>query len=189
MSILFEDIKYYLIKKLLIIIYYLEIYFTFILNFFYNNFFNNNNLSKNKLIFVKNGKIIKKNNNLEKILYPKADYLVIKENFENDKTMDMIRVTNDNNFIINFNKKICNFKFILVTLISNDEKYDITNYLKGKNHTYYLVDAILFDKNFNNWICLNYLNKELNDIKIRIIDNNVNEIELSSNQFMKLKKK
>ena len=81
---------------------------------------------------------------------------------------------------------MCKFRFILAMIKTDNKKIDITKYLHNDNKSYYLENSILFDKNFNNWLCINYLNEVLDNIKICLIDHNANEIELNSSQFIKL---
>ena len=98
----------------------------------------------------------------------------------------LIRVTN-NYKLINFNyNRICNFNFIIVIAITKDKEYDITNFLKNSNHTYYVVDTNLFNRNFNKWLCMNYLKTNCNISCIKIIDNNANHIQINNNQYITL---
>lgn len=137
------------------------------------------------IVFVKDNKIIKKLNfnNTEKI--PKSEYFVINYNVENQK---LVKVTDDYN-ILDYPNNIpnsCNFRFILAVIKFDNETIDVTNYLYNDEKSYYLENSILFDKNFINWFSINYLKKDLNDIKINIIDHNANTIELDSSQYIKL---
>ena len=144
-------------------------------------YFNTNN----DILFIKDNRVIKKNNfnNIDNI--PKADYFVVNYN-NNDK--NLVKISDDYS-ILDYPEKIpdiCKFRFILAMIITDNKKIDITKYLHNDNKSYYLENSILFDKNFNNWLCINYLNEVLDNIKITLIDHNANEIELNSSQFIKL---
>ena len=94
-----------------------------------------------------------------------------------------------NNFIF-FNPEIknnyCNFSFILVQIRSNNNTYDLTKFLKNNYDNYYIINNILFNKNFINWLIINYYNINLYDYNIDIIDQNIKNIKLTSNQYIKL---
>lgn len=184
--------KTYLLEKTMLVLYYLNLYYNWVINYI-TNLMNIYIYNSKDILFIKNYKIIQQNNhddfkfNFDRI--PKADYCVI--TYENKDDINKIvnyytRITDNYNFLHNPNKNQCNFTFILVTLESKYKKYDITKYIKNDNHNYYLEDAVFFDKNFNNWICFKYLKEKLDDIKITIIDNNVNQISLNRNQYIKL---
>jgi hypothetical protein len=144
-------------------------------------YFNTNN----DILFIKNNRVIQKNNfnNIDNI--PKADYFVVNYN-NNDK--NLVKVSDDYSILdyVKIIPDICKFRFILVMIKSDNKNIDITKYLYNENRSYYIKNSILFDKNFNNWFCMNYLNEELDNIKISLIDHNANEIELNSSQFIKL---
>ena len=133
------------------------------------------------------------------------DTLIIKENFNNNfKIKELINNTNNNYFIIhNFqhldinyisNNYILNninlikpkFTFILVEISSNNQKFDITNFLNNKNTSYYIVNNVLFDKQFMYWLKYNKFNIDINNYTINIIDNDINNIKLLSNKCIKL---
>lgn len=188
----FKISKTYLLEKIMLILYYLNLYYNWVLNQI-TNLLNIYYYNSKDILFIKDFNIIQHNNhndfkfNFDKI--PKADYCVITYQHKDDinKTINYYtRVTDNYNFLHNPNKNICSFTFILVTLESKDKKYDITKYIKNDYHNYYLEDAIMFDKNFNNWLCYNFLKEKLDNIKITILDNNVNQISLSDNQYIKL---
>lgn len=177
------NIKDYLITNLLLFIYYFRQFLLYINRLYiqlYMYFYR-----EKDILFVKDNKIIKKLNfnNIEKI--PKSEYFVINYNVENQK---LVKVTDDYNTLDYPNNipNSCNFRFILAVIKFNNETIDVTNYLYNDEKTYYLENSILFDKNFINWLSINYLKKDLNDIKINIIDHNANTIELDSSQYIKL---
>lgn len=177
------NIKDYLITNLLLFIYYFRQFLLYINRLYiqlYMYFYR-----EKDILFVKDNKIIKKLNfnNTEKI--PKSEYFVINYNVENQK---LVKVTDDYN-ILDYPNNIpnsCNFRFILAVIKFDNETIDVTNYLYNDEKSYYLENSILFDKNFINWFSINYLKKDLNDIKINIIDHNANTIELDSSQYIKL---
>lgn len=178
-----NDIKNMLIENLLLIIYYFRQFLLYINKIYYYvwMYFNTNS----DILFIKDNSIIKKNNfnNIDKI--PKADYFVLNYN-NNDK--NLVKISDDYS-ILDYPEKIpdmCKFRFILAMIKTDNKKIDITKYLYNDNKSYYLENSILFDKNFNNWLCINYLNEVLDNIKICLIDHNANEIELNSSQFIKL---
>ena len=176
-------IKNMLIENLLLFIYYFRQFLLHINKLYYDMcmYFNTNN----DILFIKDNRVIKKNNfdNIDNI--PKADYFVVNYNSNEKK---LIKVSDDYS-ILDYPEKIpdiCKFRFILVMIKTDNKTIDITKYLHNDNRSYYLENSILFDKNFNNWLCINYLNEELDNIKISLIDHNANEIELNSSQFIKL---
>lgn len=176
-------IKNMLIENLLLFIYYFRQFLLYINKLYYDMcmYFNKNN----DILFIKDNIVIKKNNfdNIDNI--PKTDYFVVNYNSNEKK---LIKVSDDYN-ILDYPEKIpdiCKFRFILAMIKTDNKTIDITKYLHNDNKSYYLENSILFDKNFNNWLCINYLNEELDNIKISLIDHNANEIELNSSQFIKL---
>ena len=176
-------IKNMLIENLLLFIYYFRQFLLYINKLYYDMcmYFNTNN----DILFIKDNRVIKKNNfdNIDNV--PKADYFVVNYNSNEKK---LIKVSDDYS-ILDYPEKIpdiCKFRFILAMIKTDNKTIDITKYLHNDNRSYYLENSILFDKNFNNWLCINYLNEELDNIKISFIDHNANEIELNSSQFIKL---
>ena len=137
----------------------------------------------NVIFFIRNNVIIQKFklNNLG--IIPDYDFFVINKDINQKK---FVTVCNNNEINLNKNYTICNFTFILVILKNNNQKYDVTQYLKDYKKTYYIKDAILFDKNFNKWLCIKYLKCKLENFSTFIIDQNANEFELSQNQYIKL---
>tara|TARA_A100001015_G_C14910529_1_gene680291 strand:+ start:370 stop:936 length:567 start_codon:yes stop_codon:yes gene_type:complete len=172
--------KTYIIEKIIFILYYLQLYYEYLYNILFKFFVK---YSKNDdILFIKNNKVIQSNNYSDNIEIPQSDFCVIKYKINNTQ---LVLVT-DNYDLIKVSPKYCKFNFILVIFICKNKEYDITKFLKNKNHTYYLQDAILFSNYFNKWLCMNYLKIELDNIKIRIIDQNTNQIEINSNQYIKL---
>ena len=165
-------------EYLILLMYYLRELYLKLLVFWYK-FCNSNK----DIIFVKEGKIIKKCN-IDNFSIPKADYCVICKNVN----LDLVKVVNDFSDIKNEYEYLnqCMFNFILVMLKTELGDVDITNYLKNQNNTYYIENAEIFDKNFLNWICLKHLNKKYKKMSIYLLDHNANEIILEENQFIKL---
>lgn len=178
-----NHLKKILLNNLLLFIYYFRQFLLYINKLYYEvwMYFNTNN----DILFIKNNRVIQKNNfnNIDNI--PKADYFVVNYN-NNDK--NLVKVSDDYSILdyVKIIPDICKFRFILVMIKSDNKNIDITKYLYNENRSYYIKNSILFDKNFNNWFCMNYLNEELDNIKISLIDHNANEIELNSSQFIKL---
>lgn len=178
-----NHLKKILLNNLLLFIYYFRQFLLYINKLYYEvwMYFNTNN----DILFIKNNRVIQKNNfnNIDNI--PKADYFVVNYN-NNDK--NLVKVSDDYSILdyLKIIPDICKFRFILVMIKSDNKNIDITKYLYNENRSYYIKNSILFDKNFNNWFCMNYLNEELDNIKISLIDHNANEIELNSSQFIKL---
>lgn len=176
-------IKNILINNLLLFFYYFRQFLLYINKIYYDIWMNFN--TNNDILFIKDNRVIKKNNfnNIDNI--PKADYFVVNYYNNNKK---LVKISDDYN-ILDYpekNSDMCKFRFILAMIKSDNKKIDITKYLHNDHKSYYLENSILFDKNFNNWLCINYLNKNLDNIKICLIDHNANEIELNSSQFIKL---
>ena len=92
-----------------------------------------------------------------------------------------------NNFLLN-NVDIIktNYTFILVEIESLNKKYDITNLLNNSITSYYIIDNILFDKNFIIWLQYNKYLIDENNYTINIIDNNINSIKLDKKKYIKL---
>lgn len=178
-----DYIKDSLITNFLLLIYYFRQIFLYV-NRLYIQFCMYFYKEKD-IVFVKQNKIIKTLdfNNIENI--PKSEYFVINYDVENKK---LVKVSDDYS-ILDYPENIpscCSFRFILVALKSNDKSIDIGKYLYNDDKTYYLENSILFDKNFVNWMCINYLKEDLQEVKINIIDHNANSIELDSSQYIKL---
>jgi hypothetical protein len=170
--------KTYILQKVMLILYYFHLYYNYLYNFLVNYFYNND------ILFIKNNKIIKYSKHSDNINIPVCDFCVI--NYKDNNNYELSRVTDNYSFIDFPDKRLCNFNFMLVIFNIDNQEYDITKILKNNNHTYYLQDAILFTNYFNKWICMNYLHCFFNDITIRIIDHNANQIQLTSNQYIKL---
>lgn len=118
------------------------------------------------------------------------DYIVYKTIYDNKNCIFL--TDNKENIIEIKNKSInlepSNYEFIMVLIKSGNKSYDITNILKSIYNYYYINGAILFNKNFIQWICLYHLNIVLDNPEIIIMDKSVNEFLLSPSQSILLKK-
>jgi hypothetical protein len=82
--------------------------------------------------------------------------------------------------------KPCYFQFIMVLFKTGDKSFDITNILNDKDNFYYVQNAIIFDNNFIDWICLKHLKIKLTDVIVAILDNNAEEINITQEQCIHL---
>jgi len=178
-----NSIKNILINNLLLFIYYFRQFLLYISKIYSDIwvYFNTNN----DILFIKDNTVIKKYNftNIDNI--PKSDYFIVNYNNNNK---NLVKVSDDYS-ILDYPENIpdiCKFRFILVMIKTSKNSIDITKHLNNNTTTYYLNNSILFDRNFNNWLCINYLKENFDDIHISIIDHNANEIELNNSQFIKL---
>ena len=92
-----------------------------------------------------------------------------------------------NNYLLNtINSIKTNYTFILIEIESKNSKIDITNFINNPKHYHYLVGNILFNKNFMVWLMHHKFNINIHDYIINIIDNNINNISLDKNKYIKL---
>tara|TARA_B100001093_G_scaffold514579_1_gene588905 strand:- start:1360 stop:1941 length:582 start_codon:yes stop_codon:yes gene_type:complete len=141
-------------------------------------------LFNNTLTFCKNdGSIIKISNN--KI--PDYDYIVSINYYLTTQTTEINKTINIKLFITP-KIDLCNFNFILVTINVNNFSYNITNIIKNNYNTFYINNASLFTVSFNNYIINNYINEDISDYTINIIDQNADNIVLTSDQYIILSK-
>ena len=176
-------IKNYVIDKFLLFLYYLRLIYIYFINLyreFYEKYLDKD--LNEDLIFVKNKEIVNiSKNNINSL---KADFCVITYQTENQKK---IKITDNFDMIDNNNvPEKCMFTFILVTLETNTNKYDITSVLNNNMSTYYLQDSILFDNNFIIWLTIKHLKVPIDTFIINIIDHNANQFTLTNSQFLKL---
>jgi hypothetical protein len=173
----------------------LLLFYVYIYNYLINIF----NLIKNifyikydNIYIISNAKIITN--------YSKNNYLKKLNNFNNNNLLNhdtfiihKIEYNNIiyycNNFIL-LNPELKNnyttYSFILIQITSNNNTYDLTKFLKNSYDNYYIINNILFDINFMNWIIINKYNIDLYNYTIDIIDNNVENIKLTPNNYIKL---
>lgn len=86
---------------------------------------------------------------------------------------------NDKNIIDN---KINEILFILVKVIFNEKKFDITNILKDKNNYFYIENNILFNDKFMLWFNKKFLNIGYDSsCYVEILDKNINNSKIVSN--------
>ena len=181
------SIKIFILENLFKLIYYINLFWTYLATLF------NSNL-ENSVIFIKDNKIIDTNE--------ESDFCV-KIYTNNNKTL--IKVSNDTS-LEEFEEceereelECCDFNFILVLLklrTDNAETYtiDITSILKNKTISYYVANAILFDKNFNDWLSIRYLTNKMglgnviNIEEVDIIDQYAEHFSITNKQYLKLNK-
>lgn len=109
----------------------------------------------------------------------------------------LIKKTNDYNYyFINFseendkniiNNKINEILFILVKVIFNGEKFDITNILKDRNNYFYIENNILFNDKFMLWFNKKFLNINYDSTcYVEILDKNINNSKILSNNKLEI---
>ena len=145
------------------------------------------------MLFIKNNNIFYIYNHSDIIKYLPLDYdYIIYNKTLQDKTLIKIISQQIDQLIdlqnIDKNFKFCEFEFIMVLVKGIDYSIDITNILKDKQNYYYVQDSILFDKHFINWFSINHLKRNLDNCYIVFLDNNINQIILNNNEFIKLSK-
>jgi hypothetical protein len=181
------SIKLLVLDSMFTLIYYVNLAWTFLVTLFTSNL-------ESSVLFVKDNHIIDTSEDAE---------FLVKIYTNNQKTL--IKVINDINCenYENYEKckelECCNYNFILVLLklsTKDDENYniDITSILKNNKISYYVSNAILFDKSFYDWLSIRHLNNKLvlgNTINIQgvdIIDQYAEHISITNKQFIKLNK-
>jgi hypothetical protein len=173
-------IMWYVFKYLLITYKYL---IKFIRIFYKNKDINNTNI----IDFYKNNKLIKIVN--EKDLYfellPQYDYIIQKYNC-NNRILSKIFYDNTSEILKNLRslEPYTNL-FIYINLLIANNKIDITNILNNNENNFYVIDSIIFNKEFMDWLLIYKLKLNLDDYKIIILDNNFNEITIHNNQYIK----
>jgi len=181
------SIKLLVFDSMFTLIYYVNLAWTFLVTLFTSNL-------ESSVLFVKDNHIIDTSEDAE---------FLVKIYTNNQKTL--IKVSNDIN-CENYEKcekceelECCNYNFILVLLklsTNDDENYniDITSILKNNKISYYVSNAILFDKSYYDWLSIRHLNNKLglgNTINIQgvdIIDQYAEHISITNKQFIKLNK-
>lgn len=175
------SIKIFIIENLFKLIYYANLVWTYLVTLF------NSNL-ESSVIFIKDNKIIDTSE--------ECDFFV-KIYTNNNKTL--IKVSNDTSIEECEELEGCDFNFILVLLklrSENAENYtiDITSILKNNTISYYVANAILFDKNFNDWLSIRYLTNKMglghviNIEGVDIIDQYAEHFSITNKQYLKLNK-
>jgi len=80
----------------------------------------------------------------------------------------------------------CKYEFLLVILRADKITYDITSILRNDKNYYYVINSVLFDKQFIDWLSIHHLNTQLTNYTISLIDNNMKEINIDSSNYIKL---
>lgn len=176
------SIQNYLVEKFLLLLYYMRLMYIYIINLytqFYEEYLNTQ--FNDNVLFIKNREIVNIDKNNVTSLKP--DFCVITYKNENQ---NMVKVTEDLTFIDSDPPNKCMFTFILVSLETEYDKYDITTILNNNTSTYYLENTILFDSNFMTWLSLKHITCPMNNFTINVIDHNANQFTLSNKQFIKL---
>ena len=176
------NIIYFFIIKIYLIIVKIVILFENLYKFIekkYNIYFIG---EYNKILIIKNDRI--------KNIINLNDFK--KNNINCDFFVNKILLENKYIYLLNilpncdvYNNLICNFKFNLVEIKIDDKIYDITNLLIN----YYIESNKLFDDIFIKWLNIKHkINLIDKNYKIKIIDNELNYIELEKNSYIELKK-
>lgn len=174
-------IKIFILENLFKLIYYANLVWTYLVTLF------NSNL-ESSVIFIKDNQIIDTS---------EACDFFVKIYTNNNKTL--IKVSNNTSIEECEELEGCDFNFILVLLklrTDNAETYtiDITSILKNKTISYYVANAILFDKNFNDWLSIRYLTNKMglgnviNIEEVDIIDQYAEHFSITNKQCLKLNK-
>lgn len=193
----------YIYSKIQIIIYPLYIYFLT----YFNQLFNNNNLE-----FIKNNKVIctsnktiylkfLKTNNYQLIKYPTDfDFIIYTETSELNCVKNKIIIYNDflltNTYIYNKINQInqiqkTKYKFMAIEVSAiNDKSIDDIDIDFNVNNTNFYIENNIFKSVFLSYFLKKYYNTEINkdNIKLSIIDNNINKCVINPNQELLLLK-
>lgn len=139
--------------------------FIFLYNYIFINYYSNRIIIKNK----------------------KIKYLIIKNNYKKVKYIFNLHLKNKTIYFsnnTNNNINYSNYKFMLINLHSDNEKYDITKIIQGKKYNFMIENNILFDKKFFYLINNYYFNNKLNEnnYKFSILDKDIKFINLNNNE-------
>ena len=118
-----------------------------------------------------------------------TDFILYEVKINNKKLHKLFTVDNFNiNFIDKYNVDnviLSDVNFLLVILIINNEKEDITNILHNINNSFYIVDNKLFTSSFIQWFCKKYTKMKYSDnYTIEILDTNVENIVLKKENYL-----
>lgn len=118
-----------------------------------------------------------------------SDFIRYEVTINNKKLHKLFTVDNFNiNFIDKYNNTnviLSDVNFLLVILIINNEKEDITNILQNINNSFYIVDNKLFTSSFIEWFCKKYTKMDYSDnYTIEILDTNVENIVLKKGNYL-----
>lgn len=141
---------------------------------------------KESVIIIKDSKIkYICNDDLSSLKDDDHNYVIYNE-YYNDKRLSRL-VNRIQDISLLKNKMVpCKFEFIFVLIKTDTDSYDITTFLKNNKEYYYVCDALLFNKNFMNWIFINFIKKNIDNYKIVFLDNKCKEIIINENQHIKL---
>ena len=159
---------------------------------FFRHIYNFFNCDQNEIIQFKNGQI-KKGFYTDKINNYFEDfdcmYIFVDNKNKNKKCANKIISRTQNTFP---DYEVSNIKFMLIETTIKNKVYQI--FLKTDTYNYFIVDNI-FDINFFKYYFNNYYNMYdnifLENIKLKIIDNNINiieNIEITSQKYIIIKK-
>lgn len=118
-----------------------------------------------------------------------TDFILYEVKINNKKLHKLFTVDNFNiNFIDKYNVDnviLSDVNFLLVILIINNEKEDITNILHNINNSFYIVDNKVFTSSFIQWFCKKYTKMKYSDnYTIEILDTNVENIVLKKENYL-----
>ena len=118
-----------------------------------------------------------------------TDFILYEVKINNKKLHKLFTVDNFNiNFIDKYNVDniiLSDVNFLLVILIINNEKEDITNILHNINNSFYIVDNKLFTSSFIQLFCKKYTKMKYSDnYTIEILDTNVENIVLKKENYL-----
>jgi len=169
------------------IIYYLIYCYKILFNFS-NNFRYSNKL--HKFNFIKNSMIINSCDLMDEIpTLIEYDYIVLKDKYKDKTILNIFGKIEQLDYL---NNVPVNYNFLLVLLINDTDKYNITGFLNNPNHFYYNVNSLILDKKFINWIFIYHLRENnveisLKNYKISIMDNMANTFEITNKNGVMLR--
>lgn len=155
---------------------------------YFNMEISNNDINLDGIFYkIYNGNETILENGINKIT--NTDFILYEVKINNKKLHKLFTVDNFNiNFIDKYNVDnviLSDVNFLLVILIINNEKEDITNILHNINNSFYIVDNKLFTSSFIQWFCKKYTKMKYSDnYTIEILDTNVENIVLKKENYL-----
>ena len=159
----------------------------------------NSKSSIKNIIGIKQSRIIFECNyyDMNYLLPSNYDYIVYKYPALNEITF--LNVVDNLDYVANIEKHQpldigSTVSFILVKIkildavLKEVDTHDITSFLKNQKESYYVNGAELFTKSFMDWVFINYLKISPTFYNIVILDNNINEVFLSNDKYIRLGK-